>query len=198
MTIPLHGRAMPPGGPYATLVKEFSLKRAQALRSFEYKNDFLYIVIRQAPEEADAYLYCCGINTTRFDPLCWGKSGICSNPAFKGLQLLRADVSAFALEKNFLTRPAEGFDCAPITPRGDGWYREKMLIVKASPGAIQETLEFSVTDLVKTVLAVCAPEAKVPATPPTPPKLQKWLESMSVKDYKTAGPQIIARKQDQK
>ena len=103
------------------LVKESSVKKAQTLRSFEYKNDFLYIVIRQAPEEgADAYLYCCGINTTRFDPLCWGKAGICSNPAFKGLQQMRADVSGFALQADFSTRPAVGFDCSPITPGATG------------------------------------------------------------------------------
>ena len=39
----------------ATTGKVSSLKKAQTLRSYEYKNDFLYIVIRQAPEQgADA------------------------------------------------------------------------------------------------------------------------------------------------
>lgn len=175
------------------------MKRARPLRSFEYKNDFLYIVIRQAPEEGiDAYRYGCGINTTRFDPLCWGKAGICSNPAFKGLQQMRADVSGFALKKNFSTRPAVGYDCGPITPRGDGWYRENMLIIGASPKNIQATLEFSVTDLVKTVMYVCAPEAKKPDRLPSPPALQKWLESYGVKDYVAAAPPPIARLRDQK
>ena len=45
----------------------------QTVRSHEYKNDYLYIVIRQTPELGpQTYLYCCGINTTRFDPICWG------------------------------------------------------------------------------------------------------------------------------
>jgi len=180
-------------------VKESSLKKDQTLLSYEYKNDFLYIVIRQAPEQgSDAWLYCCGINTTRFDPLCWGKAGICSNPAFKGLQQMRADVSGFALQTDFSTRSAEGFDCSPITPRGDGWYRENMLIIGASPKNIQATLEFSVTDLVKIVMYVCAPEAKMPDRLPNPPALQKWLETYSVKDYVAAAPPPIARLRDQK
>ncbi len=170
-----------------------------AVSSSEYKNDYLYIVIRRIPELGpQTHLFCCGINTTRFDPICWGKAGICSNPAFKGLQQMSADVSGFALKNNFLTKPYEGNDCRAITPPGDGWYRENMLIMKASPRNVRESLEFSVMDLVKTVLSVCAPDAKMPAALPNPPALQAWLDSLNVKNYKTAGPQIIAKKQDQK
>jgi len=171
----------------------------QTVSSYEYKNNYLYIVIRQMPDQAPGtFLYCCGINTTRFDPICWGKAGICSNPAFKGLQQMRADVSAFAIGKNFQTKPADGFDCTPMTPRGDGWYRENMLITDASPKNIGETVEFSVLDLVKTVLYVCAPEAKIPAKLPPPQALQKWLDSYNVKDYVAAAPPPIARARDQK
>ena len=175
------------------------MEKQGRVSSYEYKNDFLYVVIRQAPDLGpQTYLYCCGINTSRFDPLCWGKAGICSNPAFKGLQQMRADVSAFALENNFLTRPSDGADCSPITPRGDGWYRENMLIDKASPRNIRDTLEFSVRDLVKTVLYVCAPEARMPAKLPNPPAMQKWLASLGVKNYIAAAPPPIARVKDRK
>jgi hypothetical protein len=175
------------------------MKKAQKVSSYEYKNDYLYIVIRQAPELGpQTYLFCCGINTTRFDPICWGKAGICSNPAFKGLQQMRADVSGFALKKNFLTTPYEGNDCGPMTPRGDGWYRESMLVTKASPANIREALEFSVMDLVKTVLYVCAPEAKMPAKMPNPPAMQAWLNSYNVKNYIAAAPPPIARPRDRK
>ena len=170
----------------------------QTVRSHEYKNDYLYIVIRQTPELGpQTYLYCCGINTTRFDPICWGKAGICSNPAFKGLQQMRSDVAGFALKNNFLTKSYEGDDCSSITPQGDGWYRENMIIMKASPRNIQEAVEFSVIDLVKTVLYVCAPEVKIPEKLPNPAALQTWLDSLNVVNYKKAGPQIIARKKDQ-
>ncbi len=175
------------------------MKKPQAVRSYEYKNDFLYIVIRQAPEQGQrTYLYCCGINISRFDPICWGKAGICSNPAFKGLQLLRADASAFAKTMGIMTKNAEHISCVPLTPPGDGWYRENALLIdEASPKAIQQLLEYSVKDLVQTVLTVCAPDAKIPAKLPSPPAMQKLLESMSVKDYKAAAPPPIARKQDQ-
>jgi hypothetical protein len=155
------------------------LKTKPAVRSHEYKNDFLYIVIRQTPEQGPrTWLYCCGINTSRFDPLCWGKAGICSNPAFKGLQLLRADVVAFALKKDLKPSPADGGGCGPITPRNDGWYRENLVIGGASPKDAAEILKFSVTDLLKTVLIVCAPEAVIPKELPTPRKLQTWLEAL--------------------
>jgi len=173
--------------------------KQQTVRSFEYKNDYLYIVIRQAPEQGPkAYVYCCGINISRFDPICWGKAGICSNPAFKGLQLLRADVSSFALKLGVETKNAERIPCGPLTPRGDGWYRENtLLIAAASPKEVRQILDFSVMDLVKTVLTVCAPDAKIPAVLPNPLAMQKYLESLSVKNYKAAAPQIIVRKQDQ-
>lgn len=174
---------------------EFLLNSRQTVRSYEYKNDYLYIVIRQAPEQGpQAYLYCSGINISRFDPICWGKAGICSNPAFKGLQLLRADVSNHALKLGVKTKNADHMNCGPITPRNaEGWYRENMLIDKASPKTIQELLEFSVMDLVKTVLTVCAPDAKLPPRLPNPPAMQKWLESLGVKNYKEVAPPPIAK-----
>lgn len=170
----------------------------ESIRSFEYKNDYLYIVIRQAPEQGPrSYAYCCGINISRFDPLCWGKAGICSNPAFKGLQLLRADVSTYARKKGITTRNAGQIPCSPMTPRGDGWYRESTLLIEdVSPKAVQDILEFSVIDLVKTVLTVCSPEAKLPAKLPNPPAMQKLLDSMSVQNYKKMAPPPIAKQQN--
>ncbi len=156
------------------------------IRSYEYKNDYLYIVIRQVPEHGPkTYSYCSGISISRFDPANWRKAGVCSNPAFKGLQLLHADVSARALKLGARTRHAGQIACGSMTPRGDGWHRESTLLVEnAAPRTIQALLEFSVTALVKKVLAVCAPQVKVPAKLPNPPALQRWLESLHVKNHK--------------
>ena len=180
---------------FFSLRMEHEVKKSEVVQSFEYKNDYLYIIIRQAPHEGPkAYAYCCGINISRFDPICWGKAGICSNPAFKGLQLLRADVSAYALKRRVKTKPAAHIPCGPMVPQGDGWYRENTLLIEeATPKTIKDILEFSVKDLVKTVLVVCAPDAKMPATLPNPPALQKWLESMSVLNYKEVAPRPIAK-----
>ncbi len=70
-----------------------------------------------------------------------------------------------------------------------------MLVTGASPRDVRELIEYSVMDLVKTVLAVCAPEAKIPTKMPAAPAMQKWLESLGVKDYVAAAPPPIAKPQ---
>ena len=171
---------------------------ATRINSYEYKNDYFYIVIRQTPElGAGSHIFCSGINMTRFDPICWGKAGICSNPAFKGLQQLRADVSALLLQMGKRSRSAEQFPCGDITPPvGQGWYRETPLVLELTSAAdIRKVLEFSVRDIVKTVLTVCAPDAAVPATVPTAPGMQRFLDKLNVKNYREAAPPPIAKPQ---
>ena len=76
---------------------------------------------------------------------------------------------------------AEGIDSAPITPHENGWYHEHPLrLERAAPEKIHELLEFSVMDLVKTVLVVCVPDAPIPAALPDAVALQKYLESLAV------------------
>jgi hypothetical protein len=147
--------------------------------SYEYKNDYLYIILRQAPEHGPkAYALCCGIDIRKFDPLCRGTSGICSNPAFKGLQLLRADISAIALKKGASSRPLHYGECMLISPRGEGWYRESMLLDNVTPKIAREVLEFGVKDLLTKVMTVCAPGTAVLKKLPTPPALQAWIKSL--------------------
>lgn len=152
------------------------------IRSFEYKNAFLYVVIREEPRLGrDSYLYCCGINLSRFCRLSWRKAGICSNPAVRGIQLLRTHASDFAAKQGVIASRAEGIDPAAITPHGEGWYHEHPLrLERAAPERIRELLEFSVMDLVRTVLVVCVPDARVPAAFPDSVAMQKYLESLSV------------------
>jgi hypothetical protein len=158
------------------------IMQTKPIRSFEYKNAFLYVVIREERRLGpDSYLYCCGINTSRFCRLSWRKGGICSNPAVRGIQLLRTHVSAFAAKQGMIAKNAEGIDSAPITPHGEGWYHEDPLVLKkASPDKIRKLLEFSVMDLVRTVLVVCVPDARIPAAFPNSAAMQKFLESLSI------------------
>jgi hypothetical protein len=157
------------------------------IRSFEYKNAFLYIVIREEPQLGpDSYIYCCGINLSRFCRLSWQKGGICSNPAVRGIQLLRTHVSAFAAKQGMIVRKAKGIDSAPIVPHGEGWYHEDPLwLKKAVPGKVLHLLEFSVMDLVRTVLVVCVPDARIPTAFPDSVAMQKYLESLSVEEERT-------------
>jgi hypothetical protein len=154
------------------------------IRSFEYKNKFLYVVIREEPRLGqDSYVYCCGINLSQFCRLAWRKGGICSNPAVRGLQLLRTHVSAFAAKQGMIVTKAEGIDSALITPQGHGWYHEDPLrLEKTATEKIRKLLEFSVMDLVKTVLVVCVPDAEIPAALPDAAAMEKYLESLSVAD----------------
>ncbi len=156
--------------------------QSRPVKSFEYKNAFLYVVIREEPKLGpDGYLYCCGINLSRFCRLSWRKGGICSNPAVRGIQLLRTHVSAFAARQSMIARSVKGDDSTPITPHGEGWYHEHPLrLGHATPEKIRALLAFSVMDLVKTVLVVCVPDEKVPASFPDAVAMQKYLESLSV------------------
>jgi hypothetical protein len=152
------------------------------IRSFEYKNAFLYVVIREGPGPGrDRFLYCCGINLSRFCRLSWRKGGICSNPSVRGIQLLRTHVSRFAAKQGMIVTRAQSVDSAPITPHGEGWYHERPLrLERAEPDQIRELLEFSVMDLVRTVLVVCVPDAGIPTAFPDAVAMQKFLESLSV------------------
>jgi hypothetical protein len=153
------------------------------IASYEYKNDYFYIIIREAPEHGPrSYILCCGIDIMQFDPLCRGLSGICSNPAFKGLQLLRADISAIALRKGARSGKMEYGECMLISPKGEGWYRESMLLHDATPKIAQEILAFGVMDLLKKVLIVCAPSAGLPKKLPNPVQLQAWIRSLEKKN----------------
>ena len=156
--------------------------KSAPIRSFEYKNAFLYVVIREEPGLGpDSYLYCCGINLSRFCRLSWKKAGICSNPAVRGIQLLHTHVSAFAAKQGMIVTKAKDFDAAAITPHEHGWYHQDPLLLKqTTPEKIHKLLEFSVMDLVKTVLAVCVPDVRIPTTFPNSAEMQKYLESLSV------------------
>lgn len=165
-----------------------------AVTSWEYKNDFFSIVIRESEHHPGSYIFHCGLSLPRFNPIIWGKTGICSNAAFKGLQQLRADVSYFALQRGIVTRNSDiPFDLN--VGRRNGWYQENALLIEnASPQAVQEILEFSARDLVQTVLNACHPDVKVLAGL-DPAAMQRLLESLSITNYREMAPPPIAKPQ---
>jgi hypothetical protein len=152
------------------------------MQSLDYKNAFLYVVIREETGGRPGnYIFFSGINTRWFCRLAWKKAGICSNPAVRGIQLLRTHVSRFAAEHGMIAEKAKDVEPFAAAPGGDGWWNETPLrIKKASPERIRELLEYSVMDLVKTVLVVCVPDAQVPAAFLDEAAMQKFLESLSV------------------
>ena len=132
--------------------------------SMEYKNDYFAIVIQESEQSPGSYIFCSGISLPKFDPICWGKTGICSNAAFKGLQQLRADVSYFALQRGIVTKTAKP-PCDSKREHGDGWYQENALVIEnASFEAVQEIAR----DLVQTVLNACYADVKSRPDPLVP------------------------------
>ncbi len=145
----------------------------------EYKNDFLFMSIQPAPGHGPtAILLCLAISLSRFAALCKDSFGICSNPAFRGLQLLRADVSDFARKRDVITRDAGKLTCEGIIPVGQGWYGDRLIIENPDEKFLKELLSFSVLALLRRVLSVCRPEAKLPGEAPDPASLQRYLESL--------------------
>lgn len=151
-------------------------------RSIEYRNAFLYVMIREEPAAGPgSCIFFSGINTRWFCRLAWKKAGICSNPAVRGIQLLRTHVSAFAAGQGMVVERAESVDAAGLAPRGHGWWSEDPLRIEgAAPEKMRELLEFSVMDLVRTVLSVCVPDVRVPAGFLDEAAMQKFLESLSI------------------
>jgi len=166
-----------------------------AAASWEYKNDFFSIVVRETEDRPGSYHYFSSISTPAFDPICWGRTGICSNAAFKGLQQLRADVSQYALKRGIVTKNA-------VIPSdrsggtGHGWYQESALLIEdATPEAVQDIIDFSVRDLVQTILTACHPDVVIPTGALGPTAMQGFLESMGISNYKEMAPPPIARAQ---
>jgi hypothetical protein len=69
-------------------------------------------------------------------------------------------------------------ECMPISPRGEGWYRESMLLDDITPKLAREVLDYGVHDLLTKVLTVGAPHVRVPKKLPNPPQLQAWIRSL--------------------
>ncbi len=161
--------------------------------SWEYQNEFFSIAIRESELHPGSYVFSSGLSLPRFNPIIWGRTGICSNAAFKGLQQLRADVSYFAIQRGIVTKNAGSI--SNLTGKhGDGWYQESDLVIEsASPETVREILEFSARDLVQTILTASHRDITVPAGALDPGEMQRFLESVCVPNYREAAPSPISK-----
>jgi hypothetical protein len=164
-----------------------------AVGSLEYKNDFFSIIIRGSEQRPGSYVFCSGLSLPKFNPIIWGRTGICSNAAFKGLQQLRADVSHFALQRGIVTKNAET-SADSKSGHGHGWYQmDALLIEDASPEDVREILEFSARDLIQTIITASRPDVTVPAGYMDPEAMQRFLESVGFSNYREMAPPPIAK-----
>ena len=162
--------------------------------TWEYQNDFFSIVIQESEQHPGNYVFTAGLSLPKFNPIIWGRTGICSNAAFKGLQQLRADVSYYALQRGVVSKHAE----TPAGLRnghGTGWYQESALLFEhATPQAIADILAFSARNLVQTILTACQIDVTVPAGL-DPKAMQTYLASYGLPNYREAAPPPIAKPQ---
>ncbi len=149
------------------------------LKSYEYVNDFLYFVIKPAPNRGeDAFIYCCGVSLSRFLPLTKGRHGLASNPAMRGLQIVKSGVCDLALSKGATPRIIRGKECLGIVPTEEVWYTELLLIENAPESLADEVIDYSVRALLKSIFQACALEAAPPAALLEPKELQWLLETL--------------------
>jgi hypothetical protein len=148
-------------------------------KSYEYRNEFLYFIIR--PDESrgtDVWLYCSGVNASRFSPITRGRHGIGSNPATRGLQSANLGVRALALSRGAKPRALRGKECAGLAPIKDMWYTDRLLIEHAPDSFPDELITYAVTRLLTNIFKASLLEVQLPDNLLNPDELQLFLETV--------------------
>ncbi|QWR77206.1 hypothetical protein [Candidatus Magnetomonas plexicatena] len=147
---------------------------------YEYINDYLYFVLKPYNgTDREGWLYCSGVNVSRFIPLTQRKHRFAQNPAVKGLQSANLNVISFAImrgAKPVLTKPRYCDGIIPVSP--DMWRTEVLLIENATQAFLNELFEFTVKEFLRLSLPLCFPDLKLPEEFLPPDKLQSYFESL--------------------
>jgi hypothetical protein len=150
------------------------------MQTYEYINDFLFFVIR--PDEGrgkGTFIYCSGVNISRFLPVTKGRHGRGSNPAMRGLQEINHGIRSLALSKGAVPKSMRGNDCAGIAPTKDTWTTELLLIENADDSLPQEIIDYAVVNLIRKIVNACMLyDANPPDRLIEPKDLQEFIESM--------------------
>lgn len=151
-------------------------------KSYEYINEFLYIVVKHDKiKDPGRLIYCSGVNLSRFSPITKGRHGVCSNPAMRGLQLVNLGVRALAISEGASTKTLRGNDCAGIVPTKHGWYKDVLLIENAPDSFPEKIINYFVLELLKKIDNACMLEAKLPDKLLEPNELQLVIEALCSK-----------------
>lgn len=151
-------------------------------KSYEYINEFLYFVIKSDEKRGKgAFIYCSGVNVSRFLPITKGRHRPMSNPAVRGLQLVNYGVRALALSKGAFPKTVRRNDCAGITPTEENWSTELILIENAPESLPGEIISYCVINLLKKINKAILLGADVPDELLQPDELQKVIENLCSK-----------------
>lgn len=149
-------------------------------QKYEYLNDYVYFVVRRAPERgADAWVYCSGVNVTRFSALTRGRHGLSSNPVIRGLQLLKHAVSRLAMAEGARPRLVRGRECSGIAPTPEAWYSEILLIEGAPVTLPADIIELCAAELFEKIIALFSPAMEHPGRPLEPAELQNIIAGLT-------------------
>lgn len=148
----------------------------------EYINNFLYFVVRPNEDRGEmTYVYCSGVNASRFRPLTEGRHGIGSNPSVRGLQLVNHEVKALALERGATLGALKTGDCSGIVmPTEDIWVTDRMLIENAPSSFPSEVINYCVINLIRKIIKAGMIDAKAPDTLLAPADLQAYIDSLCI------------------
>jgi len=151
---------------------------------FEYKNQFLYFVIR--PELSDSvdnnFIYCSSVNITRFLPLTKGRHRIGQNPVEKGLQSVNNEVRSLFLAIGAVLKMAKGNLCSDIRKLTEEiWYTESFFI-NCPPETIifrmEGVISYAVLNLFKKIFLAMMIDEKVPDVLPSPKELEDYINKI--------------------
>jgi len=146
---------------------------------YQYVNEFLYFVIKPAVSRGNgAFMLCSGVNLSRFLPITRQRHGLASNPALRGLELVKIGVCDLALAKGALPKIIRQNDCAGLTPTDEGWFTEILLVENAPESFPEEVIDYCVMALLKSIFKACRLEVALPDELPKPEELQLFIEGV--------------------
>ncbi|MBI5143342.1 MAG: hypothetical protein HZA20_14300 [Nitrospirae bacterium] len=149
------------------------------MKTFDFRNEYLYVIFRVTDGNSPV-IYCAGVNIRRFKPLTFGRHGNASNPAHRGVQLLRMNVvvpAAIEAGGRVVLHP---YEQSGDVPRGESWFRECFAIHGVGEEFVDGIFPQCVHKFVRMILGVCFPSLEVPDDKLSDPvALQAFLDSLA-------------------
>ncbi len=144
---------------------------------FEYRNDFLYIVLKSSSQ--NRFIYCSGVNITRFLPLTKGRHRLGQNPVEKGLQSVNNEVKSLLISEGASIKTPVGNLCPEIRKDGkDLWYTESFYIKGLDTIEFNKIAWYVVLHLLKKIYLAMMLDEKPPEMPLPPEELQEYLDRL--------------------
>ena len=149
--------------------------------SYAYRNDFLYFVLKPDKNRGkQTFIYCSGVNVSRFSPLTTGRYGIGSNPAMRGLQLVNLGVRDLALSRGATPRALRENECRGMAPTKEDWYTERLLLENLPVSFPEEMFSYCAIHLLEKIVKACMlQDVELPAKLPGPDEFQILIETLS-------------------